>query len=138
MGRLIVLPSRRVLLAAVTAALVSELTSHSLQGSAWAQSNVPRIGASEVKLANLDAFKTQLQHDLPIGTPKDEVETYLTRGEFRHLFLDNPVYGQYDKTFQVVLLDIGSRLGFTTTLNIWIHLDDGDRVREIAFRLQYL
>jgi hypothetical protein len=99
---------------------------------------MPRIGASDVTLANLDAFKAQLQQDLPIGTPKHEVETYLTRGGFRHLFLDNPVYGQYHKTFQVVLLDIGSRLGFTTTLNIWIHLDDGDRVREIAFRLQYL
>jgi hypothetical protein len=110
--------------------------------NAWAQqrttANGSRIGPNEVTVANVDAFKAQFQHDLPIGTPKDEVETFLTRSGFRHLFIGDHIGVEFDNTFQVVLLDIGLTLGFTTTLNIWIHLDQADKVRSIDFRLQYL
>ena len=66
------------------------------------------------------------------------METFLSRSGFRHLFIDDHIGVDFDNTFQIVLLDIGLTFGFTTTLNIYVHLDRSDRVREIVFRLQYL
>jgi hypothetical protein len=97
-----------------------------------------RILPQDVSTRNLEAYEAQFRRDIPVGTPKAEVEGYLTRMNIRHLFLPSSIYGNDGNVFQAVFNDIGTVLGFQASLGIWIRLDEEDKVREIVFRLQYL
>jgi hypothetical protein len=97
-----------------------------------------RISPSEVNLSNLDLFEAQLRQDLPVRTPKQEVEAYLTRWNIPHSFAD-PGIGLGENTFYGTLKNIGVRAGiFMASLAIRIHLDADARVDGIKFRVDYL
>jgi len=95
-----------------------------------------RILPSEVTLENHDAFMDQLHRDLPLGTAKQDVEAYLARWEIPYYFLDAR-YGSFGNAYHAVLEDLGWYQGFTTRLNVWIHLDDTNLLREIRFRTTF-
>jgi hypothetical protein len=98
--------------------------------------NEERISPSKVTLDNLEAYKAQVRRDLPIGTPKEEVETYLTRGGIPHdYFGAYPIYGRNGNSFQGTLKNIGTYLIFRANLLIRILLDDQNKVRQIIFRV---
>ncbi|WP_299398877.1 hypothetical protein [Pelagibius sp.] len=95
-----------------------------------------RIPPSEVTLENRDAFQEQVHHDLPVGTPKKDVETYLTDLDIAHHFFDGH-YGGLGNSFHAVLEDLGMYHGFKPRLSVWIYLDDKDLVREVRFHTKY-
>ncbi len=98
-----------------------------------------RILPDQVNLANLEAFEEQMRHDLPVGTAKKDVETYLNRWRIRYGFIDSaPIYGPDGNSFHAVLENIGKRSIFTARLSIWIRLGENEEVREIDFRVTYL
>jgi len=79
-----------------------------------------------------------MRRDLPVGTPKADVESYLTRENIPHAFLSaDKIYGHDDSLFHAVLRNIGIRVIFSADLSIWIHIDQNDRLREIRSRIQY-
>jgi hypothetical protein len=106
-------------------------------GNAQQQStNAQRILPGQVNWStNLVAFEAQIRHDLPIGTPKNDVETYLTRWSIPHYFVASRFDGDPDgNSFQCMLNDIGTRIIFQVYLEIWIRLDGDGKVRAIDFR----
>jgi hypothetical protein len=95
---------------------------------------VKRILPSEVNWStNLLAFEAQVRGDLPTGIPKQEVEAYLSREKLAFFYVDY----EY-KTFVANLENIGVRLMFRVSLQIEIHLDESERVKQIEFHLHYL
>lgn len=94
------------------------------------------ISASEVRLSNLDAFEAQVRHDIPLGTQKQTVETYLSREKIPHFFADSS-YEEGGNEFYGTLKNIGARWGFPASLAIRIHLDQGERVDKVWFRVDY-
>src|SRR5262245_26563336 len=91
-----------------------------------------QILPGQVTLSNVEAFKQQMRRDLPVGTPKAEVEEYLTRWKILHSFY-GPAYGPFGNAFGARIPDIALRLGlFPSDLNIKIYLDASDRLREMT------
>jgi hypothetical protein len=94
------------------------------------------LSSSEVKLSNLAAFEAQVHLDIPLGTPKQAVETYLSREKIPHFFADAG-YGDGGNEFYGTLKNIGSRWGFPANLAIRIHLDQKEKVDKVWFRVDY-
>ena len=95
-----------------------------------------RVHPSEVSLSNVEAFEAQMRRDLPLGTPKANVEAYLKCWSIPYFFADadgtptgNAFYG--------TLMKIGKKSKFTGHLAIRIFLDEEDKIREIVFRIDY-
>jgi hypothetical protein len=112
-------------------------TSDRNQAARTTAANEKRILPTKVSLSNVDVFEKQMRSDLPPGTAKDEVESYLTRWKIPHSFANSryPVGGN---TFQGEIEHIGERMIiFDTSLAIRIHLDGDEKVDEIKFRLDY-
>ncbi|MEO3427261.1 hypothetical protein AAFN88_00285 [Pelagibius sp. CAU 1746] len=97
-----------------------------------------RILPREVTLENLDAFEKQLLRDLPVGTTKQDVETYLKRWEISYTYLP-PDSGwlEYSNSFYATLDNIGSRNFLRASLSISIVHDEEDKVRAIWFSVKY-
>ena len=70
--------------------------------------------------------------DLPLGTSKAEVESYLDRFGLKYAYV-SPHRG-----LSAGIDNIGLRGPFQPSLAIWIFLDADDRVKEITFRVEYL
>ena len=105
--------------------------------SAWQARASRRIAPHEVTLSNVAAFEKQLLADLPPGTPKREVESYLTQWNIRHSYADE-VYGIGGNTFYGTIENIGTWRGlFEASLAILIHLDADDRVKSIESQIVY-
>jgi len=99
--------------------------------------NEKRISPSEVTLDNLEEYEAQVRRDLPIGTPKEDVEAYLTRCGLPYDSIGpNPLYDA--NSFQTTIENIGIRVIFQASLFIRIRLDQQDKVKEILFRVDYL
>jgi hypothetical protein len=100
-------------------------------------SRTSRILASQVTLSNVELFKLQVIRDLPIGTSKEDVESYLTNLKVEHSFVDaRSLIDQ--NTFYGGIENIGFRLGFPGSLAIRIHIDAQDKVDRVSFRIDYL
>ena len=95
-----------------------------------------RIAPGDVRWANLDAFEAQVRADLPIGTPKSNVDTYL-RGWGIPYGYSEPNTGLGENSFMVTIKNIGPRMGFTSYLVIRIQLDASKRVSSIDFHVEY-
>jgi len=91
-----------------------------------------RILPSEVRLSNLDAFEAQLRKDLPPGTAKTEVESYLGRSGLKHAYVSP------HRAFSASIDNIGLRGPFQASLLILIYLGTSDQVKEVAFYVEYL
>jgi hypothetical protein len=96
-----------------------------------------RILASQVTLSNVELFKLQVIRDLPIGTAKEDVESYLTSLMVEHSFADTRSLIDQN-TFYGGIENIGFRLGFPGSLAIRIHVDANDKVDKVSFRIDYL
>lgn len=97
-----------------------------------------RIPANKVTLGNVEAFEKQVARDLPVGTPKDNVEAYLIHEKITHSFYSSdPIYGPDGNTFQGTIRNIGVRLIFEGDLAIRIHLNAQDKVDKVWFRIDY-
>jgi hypothetical protein len=96
------------------------------------------ISAEEVTLFNADAFEEQLRRDIPHGTPKDVVETYLFQHNIGYVFEPASEFaGPHGNAFYGSIENIGTRVMFSAHLAIRIFLDPEGRVREIVFRVDY-
>jgi hypothetical protein len=97
-----------------------------------------RIDPYEVNLSNLEAFKEQLRRDLPPGTPKEDVETYLTRWRIAHHFSGpNSPARSTRNIFYALIEDIAVLPIYRVSLQIDIRLDDHDSVKDIEFMTTY-
>ena len=115
------------------------LFAFSFENEALSQNNgvlEKRIVPEAVNLGNVESFKAQLRRDLPIGTPKVDVEDYLVRWGIQYAFVPANT-GQGDNTFYASLKNLGTQSGFPTDLAIRIHLDSNGRVEAIIFRLDH-
>ena len=140
--RILIRAARLVRLLILTAVLWSALSASGENAYAQEAHNSTamtekRISPSEVTLSNLDAFEAQMRRDLPIGTPKQDVEAYLTQSKIRHGFTEGRS-GPFGPLFQATIENIGRRVVFTASLAIRIHLDPDGKVDEITFRVEYL
>ena len=98
-----------------------------------------RILPSQITLSNLTAFEAQTLRDLPTGTPRKDVEAYLTRWNIPYTFVGyGPIYGPDGNSFLAALKNIGRFNIFTADLEVWIHLDGDEKVRGVDFRVTYL
>ncbi len=83
-----------------------------------------------VRVSNLETFKEQLTRDLPIGTPRHEVEARLKR---RKIEYSAPPAHWYRGTITAGWEVPGGIPLLPTHLGIRIELDDNNRLEEIRF-----
>jgi len=98
------------------------------------------IPVSEVRLSNLNAFEAQVRREVPLGTPKREVEVYLSKQHIPYGFAEpDPDISDpnIQNVFAGTIQNIGTRWGFPASLAIRIHLDQGERVDKVWFRVDY-
>jgi hypothetical protein len=129
----------KIALAYPTSALFADDSSSAPQVTpSETDANMARIMPSDVTLDNLSDYEAQVRRDLPIGTPKGEVEAYLDHYNIPHSFIPpNTVYPPASNSFQATLENIGVRIIFPAGLLMKIFLDDQDKVREITFHVEY-
>jgi hypothetical protein len=124
-----------VLIAALAGLLLAGVNSNRSESVA-----TKRISVSEVRLSNLNAFAAQVRREVPLGTPKREVEVYLSKQHIRCGFAE-PDPDISDPNIQSVfagtIQNIGTRWGFPASLAIRIHLNGMDKVDKIWFRVDY-
>jgi hypothetical protein len=130
--KLIIRSTVGVLLAALAAAAFFTLGNSTISAAVVTK----RISSGEVRLSNLDAFEAQIRRDVPLGAPKQRIETYLSQQNIPHLFAE-PNSGVGENTFYGTLKNIGARWGFPASLAIRIHLDHNEKVDKIWFRVDY-
>lgn len=124
--------------AAIVALLVSFAAFIAMHGNdSTSASGVKRhISSSEVRLSNIETFEAQFRQDIPLGTPRRAVESYLVRQSVPHFFTEQGS-GLGENTFYGTLRNIGTRWGFPASLAIRIHLNGNERVDKIWFRIDY-
>jgi len=101
--------------------------------SACAVDPAERILPSEVTSRNANAFEGQVRRDLPLGTPKSDVESYLTGWKIDHSYAPGP---RYENTFWAAIKDVKYRGSELAWLVIRIHLNAEERVGQITFALE--
>jgi len=97
------------------------------------------ILSNQITISNLAVFEAQTLRDLPTGTSKKDVEAYLALWNIPHTFFgSDPIYGKDGNCFMLAFKNIGTVNIFTASLQVWIPLDENDKVRGIDFRVSYL
>ena len=91
-----------------------------------------RILPTQVNLSNVELFENQMVHDLPAGTPKEGIDSYLADFKIPHGYWrdSNMFFGELD--------NIGTRMGFAANLTFQIHLDVESQLETIEFHVKYL
>jgi hypothetical protein len=86
----------------------------------------------KVTMGNVENFKEGFLLDLPKGTSKNEVASYLSRKNISATYLDK------EKVFYASIPKIGRyRLIYVTSLFIQIRLDESECLESIEFELQH-
>ena len=128
-----------ICLASLASSYAADRDFHEEPTNAMASNNFERILPNQVTLSNVGLFEEQMRRDLPPGSSKVAVESYLTHWSIRHSFVPpGAIYGPDGNAFFAILEDIGKRNIFTASLAIRVHLDEYENVREIVFRVDYL
>jgi hypothetical protein len=91
------------------------------------------VAWGELRPSNLERFEAQLRTALPLGTLKQDVETYLAREKIPFTY-----DGGLGPTFRIFSPRANRKLlVFEGDLYIHIDLDDALKVKEISFHYQY-
>jgi hypothetical protein len=91
-----------------------------------------RMTAKEVHLSNVASFDAQLRRDIPLGTKRVDVETYLEQ-----LAVDFSYVAPHH-AYSAGIPYVGVRAVFQASLTFWIMFDEDERVKEVTCRVYYL
>jgi hypothetical protein len=87
---------------------------------------------ARVTMKNIEEFKSNFVADLPVGTAKSDVVSYLKKNNIQYTYIDKK------EVFYASIPKIGRyRLIYVTSLFIHINLDESKNLKSIEFDLQH-
>ena len=90
------------------------------------------IGCHKGQAVDYKAIETEVKKDLPIGTPREKVDSYLTSHKIGHTFYkpENRIYALVPDTRKSVF-------GFSGSLSVTFSFDASDSLTNIQSQVQY-
>ncbi len=126
----------RIFLSACT--VVPFAGSKTLAEEGSAALNLAKIHGDEVTTSNLDAFKKQIQDDLPIGTRIADVEAYLVGNYISFSYVPPIRSASVASNIINMLVHVsGDRLAFPTDLAITVYFNENYMVSDIKFSMAF-